>query len=121
MRGEETLCTGCAGREREGALQETTARTQSFDISGSFHRKLLPDGCISFSSMEGIKIFQEALHDGGVGTSFFNLIQAFQTQGYYSFCGLGSLTMALNSLLIDPHRKTFGGEGVWRWFDESMV
>jgi glutathione gamma-glutamylcysteinyltransferase len=35
-----------------------------------------------------------------------------------SFCGLSSLTMVLNSLLIDPQRIW---QGVWRWFDESML
>jgi hypothetical protein len=39
------------------------------------------------------------------------LIEHFQTQGHPAYCGLGSLTMALNSLLIDPKRTW---QGVWR-------
>jgi len=40
------------------------------------------------------------------------------TQGHPAFCGIGSLTMALNSLLLDPGRIW---QGSWRWFDESML
>jgi hypothetical protein len=35
-----------------------------------------------------------------------------------SFCGLATLTMALNALAIDPGRVW---KGVWRWFDESLL
>lgn len=38
--------------------------------------------------------------------------------GHPAFCGIGSLTMALNALLLDPNRVW---QGVWRWFDESML
>lgn len=38
--------------------------------------------------------------------------------GHPAFCGVGSLTMALNALLMDPNRVW---QGVWRWFDESML
>jgi glutathione gamma-glutamylcysteinyltransferase len=38
--------------------------------------------------------------------------------GHPAFCGIGSLTMSLNSLLLDPKRVW---QGVWRWFDESML
>ncbi|RYG70030.1 hypothetical protein EON64_01280 [archaeon] len=39
-------------------------------------------------------------------------------EGHPSFCGLGSLTMSLNALLLDPKRVW---QGVWRWFDDSML
>ena len=101
-----------------GNTQVDMEEDSIFDITGTFHRKPLPSSNISFSSQEGMVIFQEAMKEGNISTPFFDLIQAFQTQGYYSFCGLGSLTMALNSLLIDPKRKI---HGIWRWFDESML
>lgn len=49
---------------------------------------------------------------------YFHLAEHFITQGHPAFCGIGSLTMALNSLLLDPGRVW---QGVWRWFDESML
>lgn len=102
----------------DGNVQKGTEGKDTFDIAGTFHRKPLPPSNIAFSSPEGMVLFQEAMKEGNISTPFFDLIQAFQTQGYYSFCGLGSLTMALNSLLIDPKRKI---HGIWRWFDESML
>jgi hypothetical protein len=50
--------------------------------------------------------------------AYFPLAEHFVSQGHPSFCGIGSLTMALNSLLVDPKRVW---QGVWRWFDESML
>jgi glutathione gamma-glutamylcysteinyltransferase len=35
-----------------------------------------------------------------------------------AFCGLGSLSMVLNALEIDPKRKW---RGVWRWYSDDML
>jgi len=49
---------------------------------------------------------------------FFPLIEHFHTQSDPAYCGLGSLTMVLNALQIDPGRTW---KGPWRWFDESLL
>jgi len=86
-------------------------------MEGTFHRRKLPPPAIPFSSTEGKIIFQEALLSGGMQV-YFPLAETFQTQGDPSFCGLGSLTTALNAILLDPQRVW---RGVWRWWDESML
>jgi glutathione gamma-glutamylcysteinyltransferase len=39
---------------------------------------------------------------------FYRLISYFQTQSEPAYCGLASLSMALNALAIDPGRKWKG-------------
>jgi hypothetical protein len=87
------------------------------DLSKTFHRRELPEPAIQFSSARGRKIFKAALKEGYM-ESYFNLAEVYETQGYPSFCGLGSLSMCLNALLIDPERIW---SGVWRWFDQSFL
>lgn len=114
-------------------------------MEGTFHRRELKAPSISFGSPEGKEIFRRALTEGNM-EGYFNLAEHFVTQvntqcitpyichtkfltrlqylhtlyiqGHPAFCGIGSLTMALNSLLLDPQRVW---QGVWRWFDESML
>jgi glutathione gamma-glutamylcysteinyltransferase len=43
--------------------------------------------------------------------AYFPLAEQYSTQGHPAFCGIGSLTVALNALLVDPHRVW---KGVWR-------
>lgn len=86
-------------------------------LLGSFHRRTLPPPAIAFSSAEGKAIFSKALNENGL-EMYFPISEAFQSQGHPAFCGLGSLTVALNSILLDPQRVW---QGVWRWFDESML
>ena len=60
-------------------------------------------------------MFAQALSDGTMGC-FFRLIEQFRTQDEPAFCGLGTLTMVLNALNVDPMRTW---KGPWRWFNES--
>ena len=46
------------------------------------------------------------------------MIAQFHTQNEPAYCGLATLTMALNSLKVDPGRPW---KGVWRWYDESLL
>ena len=62
-------------------------------------------------------MFAEALSDGTMGC-FFRLVEQFRTQDEPAFCGLGTLTMVLNALNVDPMRTW---KGPWRWFNESML
>lgn len=83
----------------------------------SFHRRKLPAPAIEFSSKEGQQIFIEALAAGCMG-GFFRLIEQFHTQDEPAYCGLGTLTMVLNALNVDPGRTW---KGPWRWFHEEML
>lgn len=86
-------------------------------LENTFHRRVLPAPAIPFSSVQGKALFHGSLAEGFL-ESYFVLAENFLTQAHPSFCGLGSLTMALNSLLVDPKRVW---KGNWRWFDESML
>lgn len=86
-------------------------------MEGTFHRRELKAPAVAFSSMEGTRIFREALMEGHMENYFF-LSEQFTTQAHPAYCGIGSLSMALNALLIDPRRKW---QGVWRWFDDEML
>mmetsp|Transcript_29914 Transcript_29914/g.95638 ORF Transcript_29914/g.95638 Transcript_29914/m.95638 type:complete len:482 (-) Transcript_29914:54-1499(-) len=83
----------------------------------TFHRRKLPAPAIEFSSKEGQRLFAQALATGTMG-GFFRLIEQFHTQDEPAFCGLGTLTMVLNALNVDPG-KTW--KGPWRWFHEEML
>jgi glutathione gamma-glutamylcysteinyltransferase len=83
----------------------------------TLYRRPLPDGAIAFSSQEGRRVFAEALAAGGLD-GYFPLAEQFHTQSDPSFCGLGSLVVALNALGIDPGRLW---KGPWRWFAEDLL
>eukprot|EP01031_Cornospumella_fuschlensis_P026345 gene26345-31824_t len=86
-------------------------------MEDTFFGSDLPDSCISFLSSEGKRLFAEALQEGYL-EAYFPLAAHFTTQANTGFCGLASLTVALNALRIDPHRAY---SGVWRYFDEVML
>jgi glutathione gamma-glutamylcysteinyltransferase len=86
-------------------------------MEGTFYRRELKQPSISFSSEKGREVFRIALREGNM-EGYFHVAEHFITQGHPTFCGIGSLTMALNCLLLDPGRVW---QGVWRWFDESML
>ncbi|CAM0913467.1 unnamed protein product [Alopecurus aequalis] len=84
----------------------------------SLYRRVLPSPpAVEFASVEGKRLFAEAMQ-GGTMEGFFSLISYFQTQSEPAFCGLASLSVVLNALAIDPGRTW---KGPWRWFDESML
>lgn len=84
---------------------------------GKFYKRDLPDQCVAFASPRGRACFESALESGGL-EGFFDLIAQFHTQNEPAYCGLATLTMALNSLQVDPGRAW---KGVWRWYDESLL
>jgi glutathione gamma-glutamylcysteinyltransferase len=81
-------------------------------MEGTFHRRQLLPPSISFSSKEGRALFTSALADGTM-ESYFRMAEQYSTQAHPSFCGIGSLSMALNALLVDPQRVW---QGVWRFY-----
>src|SRR4051794_16254390 len=83
----------------------------------TLYRRPLPADTIAFSSPDGRQVFAEALATGGLD-GYFPLAEQFHTQSDPSFCGLGSLVVALNALGIDPGRLW---KGPWRWFGEEML
>jgi glutathione gamma-glutamylcysteinyltransferase len=86
-------------------------------MEGSFHRRVLNAPSVSFGSQKGKDLFARSLTAGYLN-GYFNIAEHYMTQGHPAFCGVGSLTMALNALLIDPKRTW---QGVWRWFDENFL
>jgi len=86
-------------------------------VTRTFHRRPLPGPAVEFSCVEGQRIFSEAITAGTMGC-FFRLIEQFHTQSEPAFCGLGTLTMVLNALNIDPGRTW---KGPWRWFHEGLL
>jgi glutathione gamma-glutamylcysteinyltransferase len=62
-------------------------------------------------------LFREALDDGGM-EGYFALSEQFHTQSEPAYCGLGTLTMCLNALSLDPQRTW---RGPWRWFSEELL
>lgn len=83
----------------------------------TMYKRPLPEGAIPFGSAEGRTIFAEALA-GGELNGYFALAEQFHTQSDPSYCGLGSLVVALNALGIDPGRSW---KGPWRWFAEELL
>jgi glutathione gamma-glutamylcysteinyltransferase len=83
----------------------------------SFYRRPLPESCIGFSSGEGRALLKSAMHNNGL-KCFYDLIQQHSSQTEPAFCGLSTLTIALNALAVDP-RQTW--KGPWRWYEESML
>lgn len=92
-------------------------RSHDSGMPETLYRRPLPSDAIAFSSAEGRTLFAEALSAGGLN-GYFRLAEQFHTQADPSFCGLGSLVVALNALGIDPGRLW---KGPWRWFAEDLL
>ena len=59
-----------------------------------WHRRLLPEIAIPFSSDKGKRLFREALLTDGLH-GYFSLAETFHTQVEPSYCGPGTLSMGL--------------------------
>ena len=81
----------------------------TFRVSSSTH-------CLARTA-EGQELFAAAMKEGHC-RSFFPLVAQFRTQDEPAFCGLASLTMALNALRVDPGVRW---NGVWRWYSERSL
>ena len=86
-------------------------------MDGKFYKRKLPESCVPYGSVEGIRRFSRAL-EKGTALIHFNLMSHFRTQDEPSFCGLGTLVMCLNAMNVDPGRAW---KGVWRWYAEDML
>src|ERR1043166_438466 len=86
-------------------------------MNQTLYRRPLPADATEFSSAAGRQLFAEALAAVGLD-GYFRLAEQFHTQADPSFCGLGSLVVALNALGIDPGRLW---KGPWRWFSEELL
>ncbi|GAB1606884.1 glutathione gamma-glutamylcysteinyltransferase 1-like [Argonauta hians] len=84
---------------------------------GKYFRRELPECCISLTSEEGKAIFTEALL-AGYANCFFTLAAQFRTQDEPAYCGLSSLVMVLNALVVDPGVVW---KDPWRWYHENML
>ena len=109
------------------ALPPTKKKTTN--PSGIFHRRSLPKICIDLASVEGQRRFissiytkdndnnnnnNQTTHPGYV----LNLLSQFRTQDEPSYCGISTLVMCLNTLMVDPGQTW---KGVWRWWNEEQL
>ena len=86
----------------------------------SVHTRKLPEALVAFSSERGRGYFAEAMASGHM-LPYFPLIEQFVTQEEPTFCGLGTLTMVMNALRIDPRRRWHDESGPgWRWWSDEM-
>jgi glutathione gamma-glutamylcysteinyltransferase len=86
-------------------------------VTQTTYRRPLPENAVAFASAEGRALFSEALSTKGLD-GYFPLAEQYHTQSEPTFCGLGSLVVALNALAIDPERSW---KGPWRWFSEELL
>lgn len=100
----------------EDVLVVSEAALRAF--MASFYRRPLPSPpCTGLSTPQGRLWFAEALQEG-TADGFFPLAEQFSTQAEPAFCGLTTLSVALNALEVDPKRSW---KGVWRWYHEDML
>ena len=102
------------------ASSTSTSTKSTKTPSGIFHRRTLPSTCIDLASPEGQQRFIRAISNK-IGTEpsyILNLLSQFRTQDEPSFCGISTLVMCLNTLMIDP-KQTW--KGVWRWWSEELL
>lgn len=86
----------------------------------SFFRRTLPREQVAFSSRQGRELFADAMKHDEM-EPFFPLSEQFVTQNEPTFCALGSLTMVMNALGVDPMRKWKDEPGPgWRWWTDEM-
>ena len=114
----------------------------------SVFRRPLPTTLVRFASRTGKLMFSEALRGAcsqvslhceptqslcrprpfppdppsdGTAEPYFPLSEQYVTQQEISFCALGSLTMVMNALGVDPRRRWRDESGPgWRWWDDEM-
>ncbi|KAL0640724.1 hypothetical protein Q9L58_000028 [Maublancomyces gigas] len=80
-------------------------------------RELPKDHLIGYDTVEGKRLFKQALLEGGL-EAFFPLSQQFLTQNEPAYCGIGTLCMILNALKVDP---AITWRKPWRWFTQEML
>ena len=86
---------------------------------GIFYRRILPSPpCIDFSSEYGMEIFTNALIQGNM-RNYFQISPQFRTQDEPAYCGITTLCMSLNALMVDPGKSW--KNSVWRWYEESRL
>ena len=106
----------------ETFMQLGSVRPSSLNLmpEKSVFRRSLPGELVAFSSGEGRQRFAEAMADGTM-EPYFPLVEQFVTQNEPTFCGLGTLTMVMNALRIDPRRRWRDETGPgWRWWSDEM-
>lgn len=107
-------------RRSAASLPLSTFPTASELPPKSVFRRPLPDTLAAFSSTEGRKRFTEAMESGHL-EPYFPLSEQFVTQNEPTFCGLGTLTVVMNALGIDPRRRWRDESGPgWRWWADEM-
>lgn len=113
-------CGRCVSRHTCTAVAHQTHAAPPHEPDRSAFRRPLPASLVAFSSTEGRRLFSEAMRDGHL-EAYFPLSEQFVTQSEPMFCGLGTLTMVMNALGVDPRRRWRDTEGPgWRWWADEM-
>ena len=103
--------TGGAPSSSSGAAAKTPENP-------SFFRRELPSPpAVALSDEKGRELFHKAMAQGTL-LGYFKLAEQFTTQSEPAYCGLATLSMALNALSVDPGRTW---KGVWRWYGEDFL
>ena len=109
-----STCTVRARASQHDAWSEARAPEKSL------FRRPIPEALIALSSTEGRRRFLDA-QLAGSAEPFLPLMEQFVTQNEPTYCGLGSLTMVMNALRIDPRRRWRDETGPgWRWWSDEM-
>ena len=87
----------------------------TFDFT--VYKRTTPKVGIPFDSEKSNKLVLQCLKSKYY-SSFYTLLSHFTTQSHPTYCGISSMVMILNALLIDPNRRW---NGIWRWFSEDIV
>ena len=113
---EVELQEAIAASQAEGAAARTT-KAETRNRGGQVLQARITGTMRRLRVAAGQPLLRVRVKSGGL-EGFFDLIAQFHTQNEPAYCGLATLTMALNSLKVDPGRPW---KGVWRWYDESLL
>jgi hypothetical protein len=73
----------------------------------SLYKRNVPKMGIQFPTRQSQELLKEAMAEGSA-SSFFQLMDQFQTQGDPTYCGPATMVCIFNSLGVDPKRKWKG-------------
>ena len=118
-------CLTCAFRATCTIGMPATARRELLLSAASppetsIFKRPLPQELVQFSSKKGRALFAQSMMSGEM-EPFFPLAEQFVTQEEPTYCALGSLTMVMNALGVDPQRRWKDATGPgWRWWADEM-
>jgi len=120
---EDTKSSLGNSKEYAISVMDSIEKTQRFPeklelpSTGTYKRELPSTGLTAFSSPEGRKMLQDAMAKGSA-EAYFPIAEQFLTQSDPPSCGPATISLVLNSLMVDPKRVW---KAPWRWYTEDML